>query len=376
MHILITSCLLIVCGIVDATFYLQRGQPFKQLNQRRQRSLGLPYPYGYNYNPIEPSIDISDSSSETFDSKINSYKPIHQYVKMSTHDTNSVPRTYSYPMNPFYDSEYTPIQNIPKLMPEDTYDYKYISEPWNKYLTQSLTPGSDNAIDLLSIRKQSAFSFGFPTYKFPDTLESVLNFDPKILSSFSANSQSEEMDPEISKIPSPTVIIVKLLPEKSEKSAEQESTAMITENPYNIKNYFLKLLTKKLIFTQKPVKDESIYAEETPTENDSNSMVFEDNPTEDESNAITTEDESNAITTEEESNAIPTEEESNAILTEEESNASATEENQTEVDESNPLTTQETITNSEANYLFKLYTVPDYQTHLGLLSSDSASDEN
>jgi len=388
MHILIASCLLIVCGIVDATFHNQRGQRFNQLIQRRQRSLGLPYPYGYNYNPIEPSIDVLDSSIDIYDSKINTYKPIHEYVKMSTRDANYVPFYYP-PMNSLYDSEYTPVQDIPKLIPEVSYDYKYIVSPSNKYLTELPTPESDIAINLLANRKASVLSYEIPTYKSSSNSESGLNFNSKILNTIFINSQSVETNPEIPKISSPSVVIVELLPEK----LEQESTTTTTKNLYETMNFIEKLLAKEPIFVQSPVKDESNYAAEIPTENESNSMVFNENPTEnqlysvatenksdsmifdenptenqsysitteeesnaitteDESNTITTEDESNVITTEDESIAITTEGESNAITTEDESNAITTgdelnsittEENQTENDESKPPTTQETV---------------------------------
>lgn len=334
MHILLASCLLIVCGIVDSTLFNQRGQLFNQLNQRRQRSIGFPYPYGYHYNPIEPSIDVLGSSSDAFDSQINSYKPIHQYVKMSTYDEDLVPRTYSYrPMNSIYDSEYTSVQNIPKLMPENIYDYKYIASPPINYQPQPLIPESEVAFNLFAIRKASVFS-----YKSPN-----LNLNSNILSSTFYDPKSAETDSEISKVPSPSVIIVELLPEKS----EHESTTTTTEDPYEIKSYIEKVL-KKNPFS---VESESKYDAETPIENELN--VLEENSsenqlysitTEDESNAFTTEDEPNVVTTEDDLNDIPTEDESNSFTTEDESNSFTTEENQTEDDDSQTSTTQEITT--------------------------------
>ncbi|XP_026807404.1 uncharacterized protein LOC113550019 [Rhopalosiphum maidis] len=379
MHILIASCILIVCGIVDATFHNQRGQRFNQLIQRRQRSLEFPYPYGYNYNPIEPSIDVLDSSIDIYDSKINTYKPIHEYVKMSTRGASYVP-TFYYPPNSLYDSDYTPVQDIPKLIPDKSYDYKYIASPSNKYLSQLSTPESNIAINLLANSKASVLSYEIPAYQSSSKAESGLNFNSKILNTIFINSQSVETNPEISKVSSPSVVILELLPEK----LEQESTTTTIENLYETMNFIEKLLEKQPILIQNSVIDESSYAAETTTENESNSMVFNENPTEnqlysvatedesnsmifdenltenqsysttteDESNSmvfdenttenqsysITTEDESNSIPTEDESNAIATEDELNSIPTEDESNSITTEENQTEHDESNPET--------------------------------------
>ncbi|XP_050056932.1 uncharacterized protein LOC114129326 [Aphis gossypii] len=325
MHILIASCLLIVCGIVDSTLYNQRGQLFNQLNQRRQRSIGFPYPYGYHYNPIEPSIDVLGSSNDAFDSQINSYKPIHQYVKMSTHDEDLVPKTYSYhPMNSIHDSEYTSVQDIPKLMPENIYDYKYIASPPINYQPQPLIPESDVAFNLFAIRKASVFS-----YKSPN-----LNLNSNILSSIFVDPKSAETDPEVSKAPSPSVIIVELLPEKS----EHESTTATTEDPYEIKSFIEKILTKKPF----SVEGESNYDAEAPTDNESN--LLEENSSENHSYSTTTEDESNVFTTENEPNVITTEDNSNDIPTEDVSNSFTTEETQTEDDDSNTSTTQETTT--------------------------------
>ncbi|KAF0759648.1 Uncharacterized protein FWK35_00029581 [Aphis craccivora] len=343
MHILIASCLLIVCGIVDSTLYNQRGQLFNQLNQRRQRSIGFPYPYGYHYNPIEPSIDVLGSSSDAFDSQINSYKPIHQYVKMSTHDEDLVPRTYSYrPMNSIYDSEYTSAQNIPKLMPENIYDYKYIASPPINYQPQPLIPESEVAFNLFAIRKSSVFS-----YKSPN-----LNLNSNILSSIFVDPKSAETDSEISKVPSSSVIIVELLPEK----LEHESTTATTEDPYEIKSYIEKVLTKKPFSVESeskydaetPIENESNVLEENSSENQSYSITTEDElnafTTEDEPNVVTTEDDSNYIPTEDESNSFTTEDESNSFTTEDESNSFTTEENQTEDEDSQTSTTQETTT--------------------------------
>jgi hypothetical protein len=322
-------------------------------------------------NPIEPSIDVLDSSIDIYDSKINTYKPIHEYVKMSTRGASYVPTFYYPPMNSLYDSEYTPVQDIPNLIPDKSYDYKYIASPSNKYLSQLSTPESNIAINLLANSKASVLSYEIPTYKSSSKSESGLNFNSKILNTIFINSQSVETNPEISKVSSPSVVIVELLPEK----LEQESTTTTTENLYETMNFIEKLFEKQPIFIQNPVKDESNDAAETTTENDSNSMVFNENPTEnqlysvateDESNSMifdenltenqsystTTEDESNSMvfdenttenqsystTTEDESNAIATEDELNSIPTEDESNSITTEENQTEHDESMPET--------------------------------------
>lgn len=244
---------------------------------------------------------------------------------MSTHDEDLVPRTYSYhPMNSIYDSEYTSVQNIPKLMPENIYDYKYIASPPINYQPQPLIPENDVAFNLFAIRKASVFS-----YKSPN-----LNLNSNILSSIFVDPKSAETDPEISKVPSSSVIIVELLPEKS----EHESTTATTENPYEIKSYIEKVLTKKPF----SVEGESNYDAETPIENESN--LLEENSSENQSYYIMTEDESNAFTTEDELNVITTEDESNDIPTEDESNSFTTEENQTEDDDSKTSTTQETTT--------------------------------
>jgi len=246
---------------------------------------------------------------------------------MSTHDEDLVPRTYSYhPMNSIYDSEYTSVQDTPKLMPENIYNYKYIASPPINYQPQPLMPESDVSFNVFAVRKASIFS-----YKSPN-----LNLNSNILSSIFNDPKSAEMDPEISKVPSPSVIIVKLLPEKS----EHESTTTTTEHPYEIKSYIKNLLTKKPFM----IKGESNYNAETPIENEWNSMVFEENSPENQSYSITTENESNAFTTEEEPNVITTEGKSNDIPTEDESNFFTTEENQTEDDDSKTSTTQETTT--------------------------------
>jgi len=209
-------------------------------------------------------------------------------------------------------------------MPENIYDYKYMASPPINYQPQPLIPESDVAFNLFAIRKASVFS-----YKSPN-----LNLNSNILSSIFVDPKSAETDPEISKAPSPSVIIVELLPEKS----EHESTTATTEDPFEIKSYIEKVLTKKPF----SVEGESNYDAETPIENESN--LLEENLSENHSHSITTEDESNAFTTENEPNVITTEDESNDIPTEDESNSFTTEETQTEDDDSKTSTTQETTT--------------------------------
>jgi len=319
---------------------------------------------------------------------------------MSTRGASYVPTFYYPPMNSLYDSEYTPVQDIPNLIPDKSYDYKYIASPSNKYLSQLSTPESNIAINLLANNKASVLSYENPTYKSSSKSGSGLNFNSKILNTIFINSQSVETNPEISKVSSPSVVIVELLPEK----LEQESTTMTTKNLYETMNFIEKLLEKQPIFIQDPVKDESNYAAETTTENELNSMVFNENPTENqlysvatedesnsmifdenltenqsystttedesnsmvfdenttenqsysttteyESNAIATEDELNSILTEDESDAIATEDELNSIPTEDESNSITTEENQTEHDESMPETLVSELTDDVFN---------------------------
>jgi len=338
MHILIAPCLLIVCGIVDATFHNQRGQRFNQLIQRRQRSLEFPYPYAYNYNPRKPSIDEILEYMNAIDSRRR--QPIHVHPKMIKDESFDTLDLSS--LNSPDDSKYTPVQDIPKLTPDKSYDYKYIASPSNKYLSQLSTPESNIAINLLANRKASVLSYEIPTYKSSSNSESGLNFNSKIFNTIFINSHSVETNPEISKVSSPSVIIVELLPEK----LEQESTTTATENLYKTMNF----IEKQPTLIQNPVKDESNNAAEITTENKSNSMVFNENPTENQLYSAATEDKSNSMifdenltenqsystTTEDESNAIATEDELNSIPTEDESNSITTEENQTENDESKP----------------------------------------
>ncbi|XP_022172189.1 uncharacterized protein LOC111035015 [Myzus persicae] len=401
MHLLIASGLLIVCGIVDATFYNPRSQAFNQLMERRQRSIGLQYPYGYHYNPIEPSINDLDGLSEAVDSRINEYKPIYEHVKMSTHEVNSVPRTHSYnSKNSLYDSEYMTRQDIPSLFPEDSYDYKYLGSPLNKYLTNPSTTERSIPINLVAIRKTSVFGYGFPTYKSPYPSDSVT------IVKLSPETLEHEPTPTTTKNPY-DFLFVKLLSENQNEVknlVKDESNYEITQetptkdelNPFNSEESQTVDQSNILVLEENLTEDKSnsITTEETQTEDESNSPVFEDTPitneiesnliveenltedksnsitteetqtedelnslvfdsitTEDESNSFTTEDESNSITTEDESNYITTEDESNSITTEDESNSITTEETQTEGDESTFTTSQETTTAFKRNPL-------------------------
>ncbi|XP_001951165.1 uncharacterized protein LOC100160550 [Acyrthosiphon pisum] len=347
MHLFLALGLFIVCGMVDATFYNPRSQTFNQLMERRQRSIPIPYSYGYHYNPIEPSINVLDSLSEGLDSRINTFKPIYQNVKMSTQDVNSVPRTQYQPKNSLYDSEYISAKDIPSLFPEeDSYDYKYLGSPLNKYLTRPSTQESGIAINLVAIKETSVFDYGFPTYKSPYSSDSVWNFGSKIPNTVFEDPQSVESDPNTFKVSSPTIKIVKLLPE----TPEQESIITTT------KNYELNYKT-----TQETPTEAELYpitSEEFQTEDEWHPMVPKENTTKDESSFITTEeplteDKSNSITiektqTEDESNSI----EFNSIRTEEKSNSITTEENQKEDDESMSTTSQETTTAFNLNDTF------------------------
>ncbi|XP_060875387.1 uncharacterized protein LOC132948760 [Metopolophium dirhodum] len=361
MHLFLALGLLIVCGMVDATFYSPRSQTFNQLMERRQRSIPIPYSYGYHYNPIEPSINVLDSLSEGLDSRINTFKPIYQNLKMSTHDVNSVPRTQYQPKNSLYDSEYISEQDIPNLFPEeDSYDYKYLGSPLNKYLTQPSTQESGIAINLVAIKKTSVFDYGFPTYKSPYSSVSVWNFGSKIPNTVFGDPQSVESDLDTFRVSSPTVKTVKLSPETS----EQESIITTTKNDeLNYKTTQETLTEAELYPTtseENLTKDESsfITTEETLTEDKLNSITTEELQTEDESSFIATEeilteDKSNSITTEgtqteDESNSI----EFNSIKTEDKSNSITTEENQKKDDESMSTTSQETTTDFNLNYAF------------------------
>jgi len=345
-------------------------------------------------NPIEPSINDLDSLNDALDSRINTYNPIYQHVEMSNHDVNSVPKTHSYqPKNPLYDSEYATVQNIPSIFPEDSYDYKYLGLPLNKYLTQPSTTESDIPINLVAIRKTSVFGYGFPSFKSPYSSDSVWNLGSKYPNTIFGDSQSVETDP--GTVSSPTVRIVRLFPE----TLQQDPIAM----PKSYPNYslLLKLLSGNLNEVKNSVKDETIYeiTQETPTEDVSDSITSEETQTENQSNILVleenlTENESNSITTEEtltipmstlypnnfslllkllrenpkemknsaEGESIyeitqetPTEDDSDTITfkeieTEDRSNILVLEENLTE-DESNSITTEETQTEENSNTL-------------------------
>ncbi|KAL4107800.1 hypothetical protein QTP88_018090 [Uroleucon formosanum] len=348
MHLFLTLGLLMVCGMIDATFYNPRSQTFNQLMERRQRSIPLPYSYGYRYNPIEPSINVLDSLSEGLDSTVNTFKPIYQNVKISTHDVNSVPRTYSYqPKNSIYDSDYISVQEIPHLFPEeDSYDYKYLGPPLNKYLTQPSTQDSDIAINLVAIKKTSVFGYGFPTNKSPYSSDSVWNFGSKIPNTVFKDSLLVE--PALH-----TVKIVKLFPETS----EQESIITTTDKPKDTSHN--RLLREGLNEVINSVKDELNYqtTQETSTEEESSSITTEETLAEYKSNPVTSEEtqtgnESNDLmlkenSTEEESSFITTEE----ILTEDKSNSITTEGTQTGDDESNDLVLKENSTEEELSFI-------------------------
>jgi len=357
-------------------------------------------------NPIEPSINDFESFNDALESRINAYKPIYQHADISTHDVNPVSRTHSYqPKNPLYDSEYIAVPDVPNLFPEDSYDYKYLGLPSNKYLTRPSTTKSDNPINLVAITKTSVVGYEIPSYKSPYS-PSMWNLDSKIPNTFFGDSQSVETDPDTFKLSSPTVRIVKLLPE----TLKQVPTTTSKYYPYNF--LFSKLLSNNPDEVKNAVKNKSIYeiTQETPTADESDSLLSEDFQTEDlsdwsdwstshhgvnstttkktpaedelnswmldsvttenELNSITTEDESNSITTEDEFNSITTEKESNYITTEDESNSITTEqesnyitsedesnsitikESQTKGDESKSTNSQETITAFNQNYGF------------------------
>jgi len=313
-------------------------------------------------NPIEPSMGL--------DSRINTFKPIYENVKMSTHDVNSVPRTQYQPKNSLYDSEYISVPDIPSLFPEeDSYDFKYLSSPLNKYQTRPSTQGSNIAINLVAIQKTSVFDYGFPTYKSPYSSDSVWNFGLKIPNTVFEDPQSVESDPDTFRVSSPTVKIVKLLPETS----EQESIITTTKNDELNYKTTQETLTEAELYptTSEEFRTEEepslITTEETLTENKSNPitseefktedewhpMVPKENPIKDDNSIITegtqTEDESNSLVLKEN----PTKEESIFIitretLTEDKSNPITSEEFQTE-DESSFITTEETLTEDKLN---------------------------
>jgi len=302
-------------------------------------------------NPIEPSINDLDSLNEALDSRINTYNPIYQHVEMSNHDVNSVPRTHSYqPKNPLYDSEYVTTQDIPSLFPEDSYDYKYLGLPLNKYLAQPSTTESSIPINLVAIRKTSVFGYGFPSYKSPYSSDSVWNLDSKIPNNIFGDSQSVETDSETFKVSSPIVRIVQLLPETLQQDPIPESTL------YPNYSLLLKLLSGNPNEIKKSAKDESTYeiTQETPTEDESDSTTSEETQTENQTNILVleenlTEDESNSITTEE----TQTEDNSNTLVNEENPtknifNFITIEENLTG-DESNSITTEKTPAENKLN---------------------------
>jgi len=305
-------------------------------------------------NPIEPSMGL-----DGIDSRINMFKPMCQNVKTSTHDLNSVPRTQYQLKNPLYDTEYISVRDIPSLFPEeDSYDYKYLSSPLYKYLTGPSTQESGISINLLAIKKTSVFDYGFPTYKSPYSSDSVWIHGSKIPDTVFEDPQSVESDPDTLRVSSPTVKIVKLLPETS----KQDSIITTTKNDELDYKTTQETPTEAELYptTSEELRTEDepsyITTEETMTEDKSNPVTSEELRTEDEPSYITTEetlteDKSNSIITEE----TKTEDESNSLVlkedsTKEESIFTIIEETLTE-DKSNPITSEEFQTEDESSFL-------------------------
>ena len=177
MHILYASCLLIVCGIVDATFYNQRGQLFNQLIPGRPtplRFMRLPSPPKYRPIPIRPFY-VYDS---------NTYTTEHWRETIPTVDTNTLifSRVHDIPELHF---DFTPV--TPELIPKNSFKQNY-----DHSLSDFLSEEFKKIPEILPTEKASNLNYENPTYE----SSRDLTYE-KFLNNIFRNFQPVKTNPEI-----------------------------------------------------------------------------------------------------------------------------------------------------------------------------------